>query len=260
MPPDYDRPPVIEVVIGLEFVPLPKLGAVALVGLRDRWREHFPKVQEHGPLISGTQPGIVIQGVGLEIGQGALPLRLWMISEDESRLIQVQNDRLVLNWRHVEGAQDAGPYPRFKILRPLFQERLADFSTYVGEAGTGEIQPTIAEVSFINTIEVPSDDPHLASVLTTARRADLPGQLVQSRIQLILDVSEEVDMQGHTVISAEHRAGNLLTLTVATRLALGHDDADEKILAALDKAHNVGVNGFTAVTDPSMHEKWGRTA
>lgn len=260
MLPDYEQPPVIEVVIGLEFLPLPGLGAIGLVGLRERWRALFPKAQEHVPIVSSGQPGIVIQGVGLQIGGGALPLRLWMISENEDKLLQVQNDRLVLNWRRLEGTQADGPYPRYKTLRPLFQDRLTDFMSYLTEEGIGDVQPTIAEVSFINAIEVPTGDPDLAHVLSTARHADLPGRLVQSQTELVLDVSTEVEAQGNTVITAQYRADNRLNLTVGTRLALGPADGTEQILSALDKAHNVGVNGFTSVTDPSMHEKWGRTA
>lgn len=47
----------------------------------------------------------------------ALP-RTWLISPDGTRLIQLQGDRISLNWRR---AGEAGAYPRYATLRREFR-------------------------------------------------------------------------------------------------------------------------------------------
>ena len=43
--PSFTSPPVVEVAVGVEFLQLPGLGAVELVGLHDIWRRDFPKIR-----------------------------------------------------------------------------------------------------------------------------------------------------------------------------------------------------------------------
>ena len=59
--PDFNDPPVAEVVLGLQFNPLTKFRSVHIGALWEHFRDNFPKVSEHPPLQQmfetlGTRP------------------------------------------------------------------------------------------------------------------------------------------------------------------------------------------------------------
>lgn len=78
-------------------------------------RRHLQPAVDEGPII----------GFG-----GLAPLRVWCLSEDESRLLQLQQDRIYLNWR-----ARGGQYPRFSNHgdRPgLLREALTEWDRFRG--------------------------------------------------------------------------------------------------------------------------------
>jgi uncharacterized protein (TIGR04255 family) len=117
--PDYDRPPINEVVIGIQFARVDITGAH--VGLFwNELRSEFPKVSE--------QPALAATAEILQPSRFAPPIlqfsswhgsRHWLTSEDDIQLIQIQADRLFYNWRR---GPDAAPYPHFESLQHKFRE------------------------------------------------------------------------------------------------------------------------------------------
>lgn len=141
--PSFDHPPVIEVAVGVHFLQLPGLNTVALVRLADMWRERFLKVQEQPPL-----PPVAPGGSRLftfEVENSPPPHRFWLLTKSESLLVQIQHDRLLLNWRKVK---DDDPYPRYGQLRQEFSQLWSEFTAIVLGGQFGAFQPTLAEVTF----------------------------------------------------------------------------------------------------------------
>lgn len=138
---DYARPPVIEVVYGIRFAPLadwrlPHIGAFWL-----QVADRFPRC-EHAPPIA--DPNVVVDPTT------GLPLpRVWLISDTDDRLIQLQPGRLLFNWRRRESA---GPYPRYATLSKTFFGFLLDFEKFVGEHRLGSIEVLEYELTYINHI------------------------------------------------------------------------------------------------------------
>ena len=74
--PDFDSPPVIEVVLGVQFERITELRTVHAGYLWDVFRNDFPHAQEHPPLnptfeTFGTKPSA--GGVKFELMSGPLP-------------------------------------------------------------------------------------------------------------------------------------------------------------------------------------------
>ena len=85
----YTKPPINEVVCGLRFEAVPGLDPLT-IGVYAKEREsEFPKHELHPAL--GVAP-VIVPGEGM-------PIRAWLISEDEAFVIQLQADRFYLNWR-----------------------------------------------------------------------------------------------------------------------------------------------------------------
>ena len=96
--PLLDKPPIEEVVCGFVFAPQP----VDTMDFGVYWetrRDEFPTRQVHPAILEG---GTLLQ-------MGAPPMRSWLISADDSRVLQLQNDRFFINWR-----KRNGKYPRFR--------------------------------------------------------------------------------------------------------------------------------------------------
>lgn len=114
--PKLDDPPVVEVICGLCFAPLDIDPVVAGAYWNERKTE-FPRRQLH-PAVERVS-GFVINGVPR--------MRVWMLAEDESQLLQVQSDRFYLNWRRTGGG---AAYPRFSGDNGLCKRSLGEFERF----------------------------------------------------------------------------------------------------------------------------------
>jgi uncharacterized protein (TIGR04255 family) len=108
--PTLERPPVVEVVCGVVFEPLPLDGIVLGVYWDERQLD-FP--ERH------LQPAFAD---GPEFILGNPPLRAVMTSSDTVRVLQIQHDRFYMNWRAVGEA-----YPRFSTPAGLLKQALTEF-------------------------------------------------------------------------------------------------------------------------------------
>lgn len=161
--PDYDNPPVNEVVIGIQFEPTTLTGA--RVGLFwEELRGEFPNASEQPPLepkIEDLQPphfsAPIIQFTSSWRGS-----RHWLVSADDVQLVQIQADRLFYNWRR--GPHNA-PYPHFEALQERFWNIVGKWSAFVIKKEQ-KLRLTQWEVSYINHILTPDGQPTLSEVLS----------------------------------------------------------------------------------------------
>ena len=118
--PEFECPPVVEVVLGVQFTELTAYRTWHAGLLWDTtFRKHFPKCAEQPPLdpVFETFGSQKLARNLFRIQQRAIIPRLWFVSEDESELIQFQSDRFLHNWK--SGQQDAR-YPRYEQIRERF--------------------------------------------------------------------------------------------------------------------------------------------
>lgn len=119
--PDYDHPPVIEVVYGFQFAPLVEL-QTPLVGLF--WhsiRQHYPKFQEMPvlpPVIERPDQELRTE-TSFELLEGPPLPRLFFLDSEENWVLQLQNDRFLHNWKRVK---DGDVYPRYHSVSEKFFE------------------------------------------------------------------------------------------------------------------------------------------
>jgi uncharacterized protein (TIGR04255 family) len=108
-------PPIVEVICGVFFSPLPNFDPVVAGTYWQQRRADFPGHSIHPA--AGAPPGLVI---------GTPPLRTWLISSNDGPfVIQVQADRFYLNWRRRGDA-----YPRFSTEHGLLERTLREFALF----------------------------------------------------------------------------------------------------------------------------------
>lgn len=153
--PEYDNPPLIEVVFGIQFKAIEGLKTPHIGAFWDKiGRTEYPIfrempllrhiVESYGP--SRSEPANSELGL---FKSPPLP-RLFFISEDETRLIQLQADRLLQNWRK---CQVEAEYPKYSTLFPSFSQSWKLFCDFVKEQGLGEVHPDQYELTYVNHIE-----------------------------------------------------------------------------------------------------------
>lgn len=262
--PEFDNPPVLEVALGVQFRTLYGLRTIELSGLREIWRSVYPHVQEQPPLppaLESSQPTLPAQFM-----LGPQPSRTWFLSGDSTELVQIQNDRLILNWRRVSGR----PYPRYQQIRERFLERLHDFRSFLEVQQLGTLSFTQVELTYINGVDVGTDDVFwLGDLLRGAPRmaAEL-GSLEQARASWVFVVDGFGRAPVRLYVNAEPgqrpplEAGQAPTpslfLTLMTRGAPADDGIDTSV-EFMDAAHEHTVRSFAELTTETMHERWGRT-
>lgn len=246
--PDFEHPPLTEVALGVVFEPV-EIGAVGLGELYQRWRDEFPKAQEHAalpPLFESPQ------GPGLVIEVGHPPMRLWMLTDAEDRLVQVQRDRLIVNWRRIGG----GGYPRYHALRALLDRQLSDFLSFLRDRAVSAPSPAAVETTYVNTIEAEGFADFLAAVRPLPERL---GRPTEASVSLVFDPPSGMHSpQRVALFSSRDRSGDdryVLRVSVFGQLA-EWDELD----ASIHAAHEQAVRTFADVTTSDMHRFWGRRA
>jgi uncharacterized protein (TIGR04255 family) len=258
--PEFDSPPVVEVALGVQFRPLFGLRPIELAPLRQRWRSRYPLVQELPPL----PPAIETSGLAaVQFSFGpAFQSRLWFLNETQSELVQLQHDRLSVNWRKT--AEDL-PYPRYPYLRHLFVDRFGDVEGFLSETGLGSIGAiTQVEISYINAIS--DDGPRPAQLEYVLRNWEPlddhhlgpPEQARAAMVFAVPDIGVPPVRMYVTADPARRPDGKeVIFLTLAVRGAPTGEGADAA-LQFLDGAHEHIVRSFAELTPTAMHERWER--
>ena len=264
--PHFSNPPVVEVALAVGFRPLAGFRIVDLGRLWERYQEAFPKVEEQPPLQMtveqfggrGSTPS-----VSLSLMATPPPPRVWFLDEDESQLVQVQNDWFARNWRKTGSSAD---YPRYPRMRAPFESDLGVFLDHVRTGNLGEFSPTQCEITYINHIpaaEATGDA--LGDVLTLlasgpAGRFPLAPESVTVAAQYVLRTAEGPVGRLHVSAQPAIRRVDGYPITVLTLTARGRPlgEGVEGVLSFLDLGHEWVVRGFDAATTEKMHVAWGR--
>lgn len=147
--PRFDNPPVSETVYGVVFTRLPELKAPYLGLLWERYRSEYPKCDEVPRLLDTSQE---------TFNQWITP-RVWFLHNDDSRVIQVQDNRFFYNWRKREQA-----YPNYDVVFPEFRDKFEIFQSFLQDHNLGNIVPQSLELTYINHIPVGSGWTKLAEI------------------------------------------------------------------------------------------------
>lgn len=260
--PSFGDPPVAEAVLGVEFETVPDLGAVQLVRLAARY-DRYPTIQER----PGTPPSV---GPGEEavaefaLMTGAPPLRLWLLSEGEQDLVQLQSDRVLLNWRGFVPA--AGAYPRYAYMRTEYLAVWDTFLSHLDELALSGPRPTFVESSFVNMYALTGDGPSASGLSFVSDIPEsMPGTDSSFRFELVRTVTGVNGARGRTSIAgapqqATDEGERKYQLNVTTKLQVPPDADLASLAVYLDSAHDLSVRAFSATTDVERHHEWRREA
>ena len=264
-PVTFRSPPVIEVALAVQFQP-GVFDTTRILG--QFWplvREDYPRLEQQPALPPQTVEFGPTPPVQVEMLPGPPAPRFWFLTEGGERLLQVQPDRVIFNWRKTS---DTDQYPRYRELRPEFERHFNALLGLLTEEERSGLRPTWCEVTYVNHIlgDNFGRSPSLGEVLTVVEDPtpsqslhELEDAQLLQRFRLTGDSGSEPVGRLHVTTAPAVRNVDqrpLLALTLVARLRPA-EATPEGALASLDRCRDVIVRGFRDLTMPSMHERWG---
>jgi uncharacterized protein (TIGR04255 family) len=270
--PEFDEPPVVEVAISLQFRAFESLKAPHLGLLWRVFREQgYSRIEEHGELEPAFEEfeGSSVPAVGIRIqtfDDAPPPPRVWFLNEARDELIQVQRDRIVVNWRADARSE---PYPRYPHILTRFRSALTSFIEFAASEQLGDVLPEQCEVTYVN---------HMCSGTGWERHGDLDQVVTtwQNRYSdEYLGAPEDVGFQVryrmkdesgralgrlHVVLQSAKRSADGRPIFLMNMIARGKPTPAslEGVFQLFDLEHEWIVRGFTSITTTRMHELWRR--
>ncbi len=262
--PDYEKPPVSEVVFGIQFN---KLKTIKAPHTGILWQKldmkEYPECKEMPPLShlieTFDEPPAQSQLITIEeFTHPPLP-RLFFINATKNHLIQIQQDRFHQNWRKRTSDEE---YPRFVNLYPKFLKSWEQFTSFINELSLGKIVPNQYELTYIN---------HIPRGEGWTNLIDIEKVFPEFRCKTGVDfLPEPENVSWRRVYRLPNNSGRL---HVSLRLGISRELQErtmvldltargfspDKMKTWFDTAHEWIVRGFTDLTGQSIQQSvWGR--
>lgn len=150
--PVYDQPPVREVACSVLFTPIKELLSPYIGFLWHSFQPQYPFCQDATPIDSNIE-SIEELNTETEIELRDIPplRRVLFFNSDKTRIIQIQPDMFVHNWRKVATESE---YPRYNSLLSRFKEHLATFDDFLAKSQLGKVEPLQYELTYVNEIPI----------------------------------------------------------------------------------------------------------
>ncbi|MBI4605644.1 MAG: TIGR04255 family protein [Planctomycetes bacterium] len=256
--PRFERPPVVETVLGVQFDRLAGFHNGHLGSFWNKLGPEWTKVTDAPPLepqseIFGKAKGLsgLLQ---LKLRQDS-SARLQIRNEAEDRMIQVQNGRFHYNWLGHGGE----PYPSYAKVWEEFRRHLDLFGRFVLEQGLGAIQPNLWEVTYVNHIprgsawHSPGDWAKLFRLeLPPAQPAGTTLETVSGEWQYVIPGEK-----GRLYVRLQHGELEGTEKVLLTLAARGTMTPKDDLRSMLEIGHRMIVIGFKDLTSEQAHAYWG---
>jgi uncharacterized protein (TIGR04255 family) len=264
--PEYDNPPVTEVVCGIHFK---TLEAFKLPHFGLFWKlieKEYPTCQEVAPLLPVIERYGAEEEQQLQVAFADIPLpRIWFLDAKGTGILQLQRDRLLHNWKK---NKPTDAYPRYPVVIGQFKKYAVLFEKFLKQHNLGAIDPLQYEMTYVNHIPNGEGWTDLRELGAVFRDYQSQGQKDR-----FLPPIEHVNLRS-TFVLPERKA----RLHISIRDGKRQEDAQSVLLFELtargfpgdqspdamwqwfDTAREWIVKGFTDLTAADIQRKvWRRT-
>jgi uncharacterized protein (TIGR04255 family) len=263
--PEFDRPPVDEVVLGVYFAEIDGYSDLDTVLFWQSVQDEFPRVETRPRLQPIEEPLVRLGPPSPEpafvIAAGPVAQRTWLINQDDDQVIQIQNDLLLTNWR-----KRVSPYPRFETLSERFQKAYQAFLISLGARRLPAPAVRLVEVSYVNFVA----DLDLDRFFRPAGAASLSSTFIDANPEAVAWMSKylirsedgapfgRLTVECATAFKPETDTiveGSQLRLT--TRFPISGNATPDDLVVLMASGRNTIVQAFADLTTPEAHDHWG---
>lgn len=264
--PQYESPPVTEVVCSVLFTPLEELLTPHIGLLWHEFQPDYPYCDDVAPLapaieVFGDEP--TDERFNLEFTDIPPLPRVWFINNESNGIIQVQRDRFIHNWRKTK-PEDS--YLRYGEIIKMFEKHLSTFEAYLETSEIGTLEFLQYELSYVN--EIPQgtgwttlDD--VGNIFPDFTWKSGPHRFLNSRKNISWRTTFDLPNQLgrlHVVIRHLLREGKHPTLLFELNVrGFSSDRSREGMRSWFDMAHEWVVRGFADLTGEEVQRNvWRR--
>lgn len=256
--PDFTKPPLNEVVLGIQFNAVQGFMQIHAHDVWDLFRKEYPLVEEM-PLLPPQfetfgRPGAP-QINFFPMSQGS---RFWFLSPDKDELLQFQSDKFLHNWRQVEDQKNS--YPRFEAVYDKFSHELRLLHRHFLERFHDSMTVTQCEVTYINHIYVADEHKNPSKWLNFINYARDADDFNVAFREVIADDAGRP--QGRLLcdagMAANAQGDRLILLTITARGAPSAPDW-KSALEFIRRGREMVVSLFADVTTDFAHGIWDRS-
>jgi uncharacterized protein (TIGR04255 family) len=253
----FSAPPINEVVVGKIFQPLSRFLIPYYGRFWELVQEEFPTC-EHAPLLveQGSQPQF-------DVVSGSILPRVWFVSDDKTRLLQVQSDRFHCNWRQTDGTQT---YIRFETIYSAYQKYVDLFRTFLLAQLNIELVTHRCDLSYINVFRKGKEWDTWSDLSGLFKKLSLPADIAAGKIQGALTHLQYGMANGSGTVTVSIGSAKIPTGEDAIRMELTASSSPKAISAAEEDAwfraaHEAIVQSFCELTtDRAQQTLWKRIA
>lgn len=262
--PDYERHPLDETVMGVQFEPLKTFGFQQLLQYWLRIRQQYPRLEEQPPLVHSIETlTLEPRKESASLLISPMPMsRFFFVDASGNQLIQIQPDRFLRNWRLQDGNES---YPRFEKLFAIFWQEWEGFQAFLREEkidGPKADQCELTYVNFIDIEEVTGGLSGMASTFSVLCKKEPNGFLPPPEMTKWETSYGLPGGRGrlHVAATPSFRQRDFRLVINFTLSARGKPlgVSNEQLKAWFHLAHEWIVRGFNELTTPEMHRIWGK--
>jgi uncharacterized protein (TIGR04255 family) len=266
----FAKPPVAEVSLGIQLDGLASYNSLHVASFHELIRSEFPNVEEHGLLdpayetfgVSSNPSSMVLQ-IPFEFAAGGMHAyrghRFFFVSEDRRLLIQLQQNRLHLNWRKLSSDEE---YPRHPALIEQFAEVVKLHRKWCADNELGLPSPTQWEIVYVNRFGLVAADGSqcgLSSYFPWLKGLEgwTEDGAIQYRHRLLNEADEPVARLNTSLRYGTNPDGTReAVLELLVRGAPPANASMHDCVPALTAGRNIIVNRFADMTSQNAHRVW----
>jgi len=254
--PDFDAPPVVEIVGSVQFIPLPRLVLRDMIDVGARFEGYqLNELQPQLHAIQELPPGEVASPPFPQMFLGQQPQRALYVTEDQRFIAQLQQDRIAINERRTD--PDRAPsslhvWPQLDRLAHAVRDVL------VRGEGFGPANANVIELTYVNVVrDAPMD--RVLRIISGDAGEPPYSNAEPPAVRFSFPIFEAERFRGRLHVEA---GPGISDGTPVLQLQLTSRRLVEKglpLAEVFDACHRDAVHAFVAVTEPDMHRLWRRT-
>jgi len=238
----YNEPPLNEVLMGVSFVPIKGLHTQHIGRFWDKIADKYPKSEQ-----------AINYGEPIPSGEGEIypAPRFWFITDTLDKLVQIQSNLFLCNWRKVAGE---GTYPEYAEMKKVFKETFDLFLEFLKDLGFDEPIPKEFQFSYINHFIEGKEwkkESDLSKIIPSlAFPASLGDKgVINYDLNYVYSLPNENKGKYRMKISTAKIVSTDKKVIIFENSARGLDEESDDIYDWFDYAHEQLVNKFESITD-----------
>lgn len=257
--PVFPKAPLVEVALSAQYRAKPQFCGAHAGEFWRRIPNTYSVVQEQAPLGSIDEVFGSTQMSAIQFHAGHPGSRHWFLTADGQQLVQLQKDRLALNWRRVAPTLS---YPGFDKLLVEFEELLATADELFINLGMDRCQINMCEITYINQLFFEKNDKFSDAIgdwlnFTPPNSRSLEMESARISAQYLVQLNDEVPIgrlyvNVSPIVSGTGSQGINLEITCRVRPTSGA----KPYIAGLRVAHEKAVTVFQEITSNDAQQKW----